>query len=428
MTAPTWNEDLHPRIGDGSFTDKPQSNPEVTLDVDGNPEWAYTPSFRFPSNFLDAAIRKVEIANNRLEKLGIEDRFTYELEQEIEHRNGAAYEYTRMTLNRPSIGFDDWTFTGAHDFTPAGEVLRFRAEPDAPQVTDRHCDHCGSKRARNRVYTIVHPEKGTMQVGASCLEAFFGTSPKGLWTLDSDAGLDDFERDFGDRTDVRALMFEPEDLMVAALAASKDGAEYVSANNGSFATPPTAATVRGDYSKLLEAGDTKERRVLARRVIRWARGLEAEPGSYLDNIRASFAGKKDEVYIRVKHLGLAVSAVSAYHRHISEEKVERVLKAVEKKELPEFLAEPGTKITEVIATVQFVKYGESNYGYSPTETTWIKMLSDSGHVLSWNASSSLDFKPGDRVTVDRATVKKNEIYRGSHQTNLTRAKLTPLAE
>jgi hypothetical protein len=430
-TPATWDETLHSRISDGTFAEKAQSQPEVfLLREGGEPEWDndYAPRFRMPENHLALGVKKIDQANARLAKLGIEDRFTYEVEMTTENRNGCTYQYATITLNRPKIGYDGWSFAGAHDFTPAGEVLNFRSAPGAPRVTDNHCDHCGSNRARSRVYTVEHPEKGTMQVGASCLEAFLGTSPKGLWALDSDLDLDKIEEVSGGIYDMRSRVYDPEDLLLAALAASDDGKNFVSASRGDFLNKPTAVLVREKWLELQATGDTKQRRVLARKIIRWARKLDDQPGSYSDNLRAVYAGKKEGVWIKGKHLGMAVSAVGGYMR--AQDDVARVVMVAKQKveDQKEYLAAPKEKLADLEATIRVAHHDESNFGYHPTPTTLLVMVTESGHVLKWGASGDHDLKAGDKIRLTTASVKANAIYEGTHQTIITRAKYEKIAD
>jgi hypothetical protein len=431
ITTPApWDETLHARISDGTFTEKGQSQPEVSLlSEDDEPEWddEYIPKFRMPENHLALGIKKIDQANARLAKLGVEERFSYEVEMTTEKRNGYTYQYATITLNRPKIGYDGWSFAGAHDFTPAGQVLSFRSAPGAPRVTDNHCDHCGANRARSRVYTVVHAEKGTMQVGASCLEAFLGTSPKGLWALESDLDLDKIEEVSGGIYDIRSRVYDPEDLLLAALAASEDGKSYVSAARGDFLNKPTAVLVREKWLELQATGDTKQRRLLARKIIRWARKLEGQPGSYDDNLRATFAGKKDEVFVKGKHLGMAVSAVGGYMR--AQDDVARVEMVAKQKveDQREYLAAPKEKLADLEATIRVAHHDESNFGYHPTPTTLLVMVTESGHVLKWGASGDHNLKAGDKIRLRTASVKANTVYEGTFQTVITRAKYDKVA-
>lgn len=54
------------------------------------------------------------------------------------------------------------------------------------------CGHCGKFRDRNSTSLVTDPDAGdTLQVGASCMEAFLGIKPEGLSIL----GMGDLHTD-----------------------------------------------------------------------------------------------------------------------------------------------------------------------------------------------------------------------------------------
>ena len=428
ITAPQWNPTDHPRALDsGEFVDRMFTPSDVSLDGDEVTPEPWRPTFHMPANQLTNAEDRIARANAKLAKLGIDDRFTYEVERSTKAKDGIQYEFVTITLNRPQISFGGWTFTGAHDFTPGGGVLNFRTTADAPEVIDNHCDHCGSKRSRTRVYTVVHPEKGTMQVGQSCLEAFLGMSPTGLWALTSELELNDIEETTDGIYDARSRVYAPEDMLIAALTASNDGKDYLSASRATFTETPTSVLVGQNFTQLLADGDTKERALLARRIIRWARKIEAPRGSYLDNIHQLYVGRKEDVWIRSKDLGLAVSTVAAYQNELDAEARKKVKAEQKDAEKREYLAPVKSRVEGIKAKV-LVAYADSDfYGGVEKPTTWFKMLTDTGHIISWKSSRSWDVHPGDEVEIEKATVKDQKVDKyGSFQTVLTRATMSKL--
>jgi hypothetical protein len=277
------------------------------------------------------------------------------------------------------------------------------------------------------VYTIVHPEKGTMQIGASCLEAFLGIKPAGLWAIDDELELKDIEETYGDKLDVRSSVFDPQDLLIAALAASNDGKDYVSAANASYTEAPTSIVVNQQFDKLLIDGTTEERTALAADIITWARSLKDDNG-YLGNIHSLFAGDIDQVLIRNKHFNLAVSTVAAYRNSMDENARVATEKKQKSAEAQEFLGKEGDKLENITATIQRRKDDSTNYSGHQKDSTWLVMVTDTGHVLSWTASSTQNVEVGQRVTISKATVKSNTMYNGSYQTKITRAKMEILED
>jgi hypothetical protein len=424
----TWNELHHPRIGDGTFTDKLQGAPELELaastEDDSDDGYEYNPTYRLPDNLVELAVKKIDRANERLAKVGIDERFTYDLTEVIEMRNGRQYLFSELKLNRPSISFGGWAFAGAHDFTPAGKVLNFWAKSSAPDVVDNRCDHCGANRARTRVYTVEHPKKGTMQVGQSCLKAFLGITPGNLWALTSELELDDLERGGYETYGSANQAYATEELLIAALAASDDGKNFVTASEGDWQQPPTAATTIAEFDRLLADGETRARRALARKIIRWANSVDDSGSDYVSNLKAVLAGSKDTQIVRRKHVGLAVSAISAYRRDQEKAAVKKAREETKAAEKREYLAPVGEKVKDLVATVEVAYHDTSYFGPRPKNTTLLVLRTNDGHVLKWQSSSQQDVSPGDKVTVTTGTVKTHQMYRDTFQTVLTRAKIT----
>src|SRR5699024_7957357 len=89
------------------------------------------------------------------------------------------------------------------------------------------CDHCGKYRDRNTTYLVTSPDTGqTLQVGASCMEAFLRIKPKGLWTLG--LGADDLHDDDQPPQAATTQVTDTRELPANALIATDMGKRYVS--------------------------------------------------------------------------------------------------------------------------------------------------------------------------------------------------------
>tara|TARA_R110002051_G_scaffold60546_9_gene110890 strand:- start:3341 stop:4657 length:1317 start_codon:yes stop_codon:yes gene_type:complete len=404
----------------GEFAAHERQEASIELSVEPAEESASPVlSYDIPYENVHLVMSKIEKANKRLERAGVEARFTVESEPVTKEVDGIDYEFTRMTLNEPQLGFEGWTFTGAHQRTADGHILSFGE--NAPEVTDVRCDHCGKNRRRESVYTLHSETEGDMQVGKSCLSAFLGIKPEGLWALERPIELDEFEQpddpDWSPSPSSR--VFDAQELIVAALAASADGQEFTSRNAATSKDPATADTVLLGFEELSQL-ETPERVARAQEILKWVSEIpEDEDSDYLSNLRTVIGGERR--IVKAKHVPLAVSAISAieYERLRAEAEAARALR--ESQKVRAYLAAPKEKIEDLDATV--ISTNTFPGVHYNTYTTLVKLRGKDGHLITWFASGIKDYEEGSTVKV-KGTVKANEIYNDDYQTVLTRAKIT----
>ncbi len=386
---------------------------------------------------LDEVRHRVEVANRKLARQGIAERFTVEvLGRRSESRTDqggitATREMVDYRLNRPPLKLGEWSFAGRVDTVADGtpivmstpDVQLHGYRPDAQQ-----CDHCGTNRNRNATYLLCDGEGRVKQVGSGCLEAFTGITPRGLWSLEwnADTGDDDDSDGFGSGGWEQSAT--PDAVLRVALAVTDNGRSYLSRARAEesgqdasssavqsflFPTPDTVASP--EYQDLKGLADSPETAALAQEVLEFARTMDGDD-DYPSNMRVLAAQEQ----LSGKHIALVASAVSGWHRER-----ERQVKAAAEAAAPhldEWIGQPGDKITAVPATITAVRYLDEAYG----TTTLLAMRDDAGHSLKWFASGHKDFTDGARVVLDRATVKAHDVYQGSKQTVLTRAKISSL--
>lgn len=418
----TWDETDHPRLKSGEFSEKMNSEFTGSLpEVAELPRESYRPVYTMPAAYLPYAEEKIRGANQRLKRHGIEERFEIEVGHRVVTREGQTKAVVDITLNRPSISLAGWTFEGAHDFTPDGRVVHHYSDPNvAETVTDNRCDHCGHNRRRERVMTITNEQGETKQIGSNCLQAFLGVRPQGLWALTDDVDLGDMEELARESPNLHgsSAVIPAESLIVAALAATGDGREYVSQANATMEQSSTSSVVARDWDELMERGDTAARRTLARKVLRWVAQAEGD-SDYIGNLKAVLGGK--DRYVGEKHIAIAASAVAAYRNEEARAEREAARAARIANRVSGYLAAEGDKVADVPATVLGTREFDTHYG----TTTLVRMRADTGHTVTWFASGVKDFEEGAKVMVS-GRVKKHDQYDGDDQTVLTRAKLTPV--
>lgn len=413
------------------------------------------PSLRIPTWAVARAEHKVELANRRLKREGFTERFVLDREDgPVEHRAPNSYEvdqynydpgktyafqYSELTLNRPSISHGGWQFAAALDRVPGTEEFMMRAAPDHDfggwRPEPGRCDHCGKYRDRNTTYLVTHPESGeTMQVGASCMEAFLGIKPKGLWTLGT--GMNDLYDDDDPPPPTATEVEDNRELIAKSLVASDMGKRYVSKSRamewGARSTADRIEDLFGsDRYRCLTPEMREEREQAAQRLQEvlasdlvdqvisagTAVGTDSDYGRNLTTaLEAGFATQKME--------GTVISAVAVYGRQQREAakeqaKVDRVASAAEG-----FVAPVKTRLRDVPATVTNV-YESTRpryaYPYGDEPFQIITLRDAEGHEIVWKTGAIQQVEPGSTVVMT-GTVKAHTQYQGVDQTEISRAK------
>ncbi len=423
-----------PTDNGGRYAEQEHDTDELTLtaatpadDHDELDDEPYTPVHVLSPHHVPLALAAIDKANKRLARYGIDGRFEATLEDGTERRNEQDIPVTYLTLSRPSLSLGGWTFSGTHDVTDDGQMLHYRATTTVPmpEVTDTTCQFCGKSRRRERVYTLHHDTEGSKQVGKSCLEAFLGVKPKGLWALDwtlDDQELDDAET-IGRWSAVGSDVFDAEALLAAAASTTRNGELFVPKSRASTEHPATADALIGQW-EAAHAAITDDGRQFARDALAWLRSTD-DDGDYIGNLKASLIPKDGtQKWVSQKHVGIAASAISAYRRHLDREAELAAKEKTRQEYQPGYVAPIGEKIAGVGATVVRVNYSTSYIGYGrEAPKTILSMITDDGHQVTWFASGTKEFPIGQKVTV-AGTVKNHDEYQGIDQTVITRAKIT----
>lgn len=377
---------------------------------------------------------KVEMANRRLARLGLPERFEVEIlgsrSENRTNENGEreSREMVDYRLNRPAIKLGDWQFAGRLDFLPDGTPVAMTT-PDVElhgfRPETQMCDHCGTNRNRNSTYLLQDKQGEVKQVGSNCLEAFTGIAPKGLWSMEweADDATDD-EGGFGGGRWERTCA--PADILRMALAVTDGGRAYVSVARAEYGgDSATGGTVRSylfptpreretpEYQSALALAEAPETAALADQVLEYARAMEGDD-DYPSNLR-SMARQE---HLTSAHIGLMASAVSGWRREqqqLVKEEADRATPA-----LDEWAGTVEQKLIGIPATVIGITPISGDY-----PSTLITMRDDQGRTLKWFASNPPELDEGGKIVINQATIKALDSYRGTKQTLLTRAKITP---
>jgi hypothetical protein len=197
-------------------------------------------TYEFSEGHLALAEAAVLKANKKLEKAGLQERFTYTTEQFMEKKKSrfrGVDSFTpkiRFTLSTPSIGYEGYTFLAAVEKAEAGVVVKQATGVNLYGYSPENlsCDACGRAMHRQKTYLVEDDEGKMLQVGSGCVKKYFGVQPEGLWALTFDPIEREQDSDrWGSVTNAYDDAVPTETVMAYALAVSDGGERFVSRGN-----------------------------------------------------------------------------------------------------------------------------------------------------------------------------------------------------
>lgn len=401
-----------------------------------------TGEYTFPASLLPKAERAIEKANRRLTRAGGAGAFTYTCREHIKTeavtRGGSRRtEHTAvvtLTLNHPVIAVGNWEFVATLVHEDGGAVIT-RTAPgrslgDTTRFATRICDHCHTSRLRRDTYVLRDRDTGvTKQIGSSCLVAFLGIRPAGLWSLQWELPDIDDEQDTNDLAGYRSgagggrrdLRVPVREVVATALAVSDHGKNFVSRAAADEVAPSTADRVG---QVIFGTGGDRKTELWREQMRREAAAITAERdeiGAVLETGR-NLAGDSDYACnIRTvvdlewadhRNIGLIASLVKVHYGELS--------RRVTTPWAAGFLGETKTRLLEVPARITTLRVLPGHYG----PRTLVILQTEDGHAIKWIATGAKpDLEQGMTCAV-QATIKAQAAYRGIDQTVITRAKIT----
>lgn len=384
--------------------------------------------YKFPSHKLLTAKKAIQKANNKLEKNGIEERFSYTVEKYyVSGPNPfipTREEFVKLTLTTPKIAF------GGHEFLAVineeGEGLVTRTRPGEElggwKPESMECDHCRQIRSRSKSYLVRDPQGNVLQIGSACVEPYLGIKPQGLWALEYDGiekSTDDLEGDTGRRA---SQHFPVNDTLAYAMALTENGETFISKKRAE----ETGETPTSEEFNNLMNNPNQRGRTWANKIMRKAQ--EYKDSGEVDALRAHIKeldGSSDYIanlqavdkneWVSPKSTALLISAVSLNKR--------KRLKDAQNAYKPGYAGEVGSSLKGRKAKVMsnIVRDG-SNYNASRSQVTFVD---EDGHQMVWWASKEIEVNEGDEVLISSGRVKRHGQYNGIDQTILTRIRLQP---
>lgn len=344
-----------------------------------------------------------------------------------------------VTVTGSAAKVGNFEFLARIEFTEAGVMLDSK-----PGVTDLDprfrtttcmCDHCRVDRARGEVFVVRNLDTGAqVQVGRSCLRDFLGTdTPEKIanrftfWATIRGMEEDDFGpagKAPGDSVNALGA------LKLAARCTRLFGWCSVGQSKNDSRLTPTidyVALGRRQREKLSNKGDVAlwdkihaadaGDEPVAAAALAWVRTTMRVDSDYEHNLHTILAGES----FPAKRMGLAISAVAAYHRAMDIElrrTAERTVALAS-----DYVGDEGKRFRDLEVTLTAaIALPPTEYG----ERVLLKFTDAFGNVLVWFTGAGVELAKGERVKLT-ATVKRHEEREGVKQTIISRAKVEVFA-
>ena len=235
--------------------------------------------------------------NRRAEREGISQRVSIVREVEVIVKvEGIDYAAHEIEIEVPVLVKDGWKMVAALDFIESGVVVRTvpgESLEGWERPEGQTCDHCGTKRFRNRSFVVRSEAGEVLQVGSSCLTAFIGFSPAMAlrWMTFADEIVEESESWGGCYV---PRFYSVDSVVRMAHVVSEGGRKYVPA--GSFDSQPTGAEVSYVLNFVRGHGpnrEEQEREVAEKRAA--AAALPAEEIAEIIEFGKALEGQSDYV-------------------------------------------------------------------------------------------------------------------------------------
>lgn len=326
-----------------------------------------------------------------------------------------------------------WRFVATVEHTPNGNIIHSYGDegiqiPIKYRTTDPICEHCNTKRHRNDTYLIYNEDtKEWKQVGKSCLRDFTG----GLDAEHIAKYISYFDEIIKGETISSRGSYTPYYCVTDIL---KYAAECVK-HFGYFKRDALRSTADRCFEYYLV--DTNDLRCpadyfnqlqqemaecqfqpdsnnkLVEDAMDWVLNTEDE-SDYIYKLKVICKAK----YVTRRNLGLLVSLIPSYNRHIERES--ELKKQAEEAELcpSKHIGNIGDKI-EFDSAAECLTSVDTEYGVS----FLYKFIDNEGNIFTWFTSKWVDKDIKYHV---KGTVKGHDEFRGCKQTNLTRCRLSEI--
>lgn len=417
-------------------------------------------TLKIPQDNLPKLVDLLEEANKKASKLGVPP-LSYSITSQYEFKipskdldgtfrydhNGSVIMLSVIMLSiivhgdTPKLA--GWSLIAAisHDVAGSQHIEIIRTVPGElvpPSQRDRGniCDHCGYARRRSETFVLRNESGQYMVVGRKCVSDFLGSARFNPATWSSWLSIiSELHQTVSDDDDDAPLRrgVEPryplQHLLELTSAVIKHDGWLSSKAAQEQGRSSSASTVRWLLDPAKDLKDRAAHRVYTDLItpqmqaesalsIEWAASL---PGvsDYEKNIKVlATIGSA-----RYKDTGFAASILPGFRRAM-----ERSVDPDRIAFLNDWVGRKGDKIGPVqIKVLSQYSMGPNRYNRYAPPTVIYRMVTSSGHVLTWFCSSGVEMEKG-QVWMLRGTVKDQGEYKGRKETIMTRCKVEKAME
>lgn len=412
-----------------------------------------------PSHNIAPLEERITRLNRRAARLGMEpvvmtvDRENPERRERRDERTGikSVALYYPVTIVGSPIVESGWRFVATlhHEAPGATLVAALPGEtiPVGYRWANNVCEHCGASRRRNATF-LLRSERASLdgqliQVGRNCLRDFLPSAsrdPESLarWAELWGAFFVDIrgveEDDWAGLGRVDPMWALDDFLSVTSLIMRKEGwtsrgkaKENASLEaRGDKNVGSTVATADSVLHYMMPSSDeytqqwlrdigpvTEADKERAAKVIAWAEKALLTDDERLSDYEHNLSVVVRLGLVRLRHVGLAASMISAWQRATGAEQEARASTRAPSSHI----ASVGARVRLHNVQVLFTKEMEDR-GWGAS--LLVKMLHDGKNVLTWFASRSTAWPEEGAIIHLKATVKAHSTYKGSDETALTR--------
>lgn len=413
-----------------------QPTRELALEVyeESQRNLSYGREYNFPKYALGTAIASIEKANKKAERAGIDERFTYSInEYSITKPDDNGFLRTEdrvsLKLNTPSISHEGWTFVGKMEWDEEsglitklapGQTLNDRPETEL-------CDVCKKVRHRNNTY-IVSNGSEQRQVGSNCLQQFMGIRPAGLWMLDFEEEFKEkIDQDLPNHEGSRNARYSTEEILLYGLAISNERgwvSKGLAMQSGALSTSSILDTILSSGKKTTEQVELLDRT----RIGATNESTKAQLKAVLESVKEMSGDSDFSVNLKKlvesetvsnKNIPLLLSAIGV-HQAANRKKIEKKVLLNSEWQGTKGEKLPPREVT--VTSVRQVPNYSGRYG-APDTSTVISFRDNDGNVYKSFYSGSRNMKEGEKIEITSATVKDHSEWQGAKETMITRIKV-----
>lgn len=309
----------------------------------------------------------------------------------------------------------DWEWNGSETTCYVNTVPGMNVLEEYMNVEDGRCDHCKTNRRRKKSMLVTKDFIEFKVVGSTCIKDFLGhKNPQSFIDCYAfEQTLDTYTREFPSSTEGMAVdtvhtVLAVTNLLVRLNGYTKAGEWGAESTKDQVNNYINASTPEINIYRRANPLTTKDSET-ATKVMEW---IVDQPNNseYMDTMqKAVKAGA-----ITYKRYGVVCSGVLAYNRAMEKKAATVALKS------NEFIGEIKQRIPFGECTVKSVRYFD---GYHDT-VTQIVLETEKGDCLMWRASGSLEIEIGEVWNIQKATIKKHNLFNGRNQTVVNRVVYT----